>query len=92
MSKHLIWTREQDGEHNGKPCYEYFAASKDRQCEYFVTWACDAGFGFTAIRRDPAKPGTVEYLTARNGIQWAHTLTRCKAECEKINERYQSGT
>jgi hypothetical protein len=89
----LIWKRERDGEHNGKPCYEYSAASEDREVEFFIVWAYDRGgsFGFTAVRRDPKKPGTVEYLTERNGIQWSRTLTRCKAECEKINERYQNG-
>ena len=86
----LIWTRTPDGDHNGRPTYEYAACSKDRQVEFFITWAYDAGFGFTAVRRDPKKPGTVEYLTSRYGIQWVRTLRCCKAECEKINERYQN--
>jgi hypothetical protein len=85
----LVWTRSQDGEHNGRPTYEYHACADDR--EFFVTWAYDAGFGFTAVRRDPKKPGTVEYLTPRYGIQWSRTLKRCKAECERINAEKQNG-
>ena len=90
----LVWARTRDDEYNGRPTYEYAACSEDRQVEFFITWAYDRGgsFGFTAIRRDPEKPGTVEFLTERNGIQWSRTLTRCKATCEQINERYQSGT
>ena len=85
----LVWTRTPDGEHNGRPTYEYTAVSGDR--EYFITWAYDAGFGFTAVRRDPKKPGTVEYLTERHGIIWARTLKRCKFQCEE-HERKHSGT
>ena len=86
----LIWKRERDGDYNDRPMYEYAACSEDRQVEFFITRSYDAGFGFTAVRRDPEKPGTVEYLTPRYGIQWARTLRRCKAECEKINERYRT--
>lgn len=85
----LVWTRSRDGEHNGKPCYEYAAVSGDRQ--YHITWASDRGgtFGFTAFRRDPGKPN-VEYLTERWGIQWWGTLGRCKTQCELINAKLES--
>lgn len=86
----LVWTRSVDGEKpNGKPAYEYAAAAEDR--EFHIVWALDHGgtFGFTAVRRDPTKPGTVEYLTPRYGISWCRTLGRCKDECEKINTKHE---
>lgn len=87
----LVWTRSQDGEHNGKPCYEYSATAEDR--EFCIVWAYDRGgsFGFTAVRRTKGKPDS-EYLTKRWGIQWCRTLKRCKAECERINTENQNGT
>ena len=80
----LIWSRSRDGEHYGKPCYEYTACAGDRK--FNIVWAYDRGgsFGFTARNE-------TDYLTDRNGIVWSRTLSRCKAECEKINKRYQNG-
>ncbi len=77
----LIWTRERDGSHFGKPVYEYTAKSEDRT--YHIVWASDHGgtFGYTA--RD-AK----DYIHGYYTISWGRTLTRCKAQCEKIEARY----
>lgn len=84
----LVWARERDGEHNGKPCYEYTATCEDRT--YHIVWAYDHGgtFGYTAVRKDDQ--GRTEYLSPRPGraphsITWCGSLTRCKAECEAID-------
>lgn len=83
----LTYTRQRDGEHNGKPVYEYTAVSEDRT--YHVVWAYDHGgmFGYTAIRKDAQ--GQTEYLTARNGIHWARTLKSCKKCIDLIEEDYR---
>lgn len=91
----LIWTRERDGEHNGKPCYEYRATCEDRT--YHIVWACDRGgvFGFTAVRQDAQ--GYTEYLPLQEngrapfGITWLRTLKRCKSACEQIDAREMMG-
>jgi hypothetical protein len=75
----LVWTRTRDGEHNGKPCYEYHARSHDRA--YHVVWAYDRGFGFTA--RD-AKT----YIHDSYTIRWSGSLKRCKAACQEIEDNY----
>jgi hypothetical protein len=77
----LVWTRERDGEHYGKPCYEYHARSGDRV--YHIVWAYDRGgtFGYTA--RD-AK----DYIHGNYTITWARTLKFCKAACEEIEGKY----
>ncbi len=79
----LIWTRTRDGDHFGKPCYEYTATVESRI--YSIVWACDHGgtFGFTA--RTVSNIGS-NYLTKRNGIHWCRTLKNCKAECQKIED------
>lgn len=83
----LTWTRKRDGQHNGKPCYEYHATSGTRV--YHIVWAYDRGgtFGYTA--RDT----TGVELTNRtcSNIVWARTLTRCKAQCEQIERQHANG-
>jgi hypothetical protein len=80
----LTWTRERDGEHFGKPIYEYTAKSADRT--YHIVWASDYGgtFGYTA------RDATEGYIHGGHSITWGggRTLTRCKAACETIEERY----
>jgi hypothetical protein len=76
----LVWKREQDDTHYGRPVYAYTATRGDR--EYHIMWATDAGFGYSAIRRMPN--GQSEYLTARHGIYWARRLGICKDLCEKL--------
>lgn len=75
----LTWTRKQDGEHNGRPCYDYDAVGKDG-VRYNITWAYDHGgtFGYTAYDAGGQQ--------AHRGvsIQWAGTLGRCKDACEAI--------
>jgi hypothetical protein len=82
----LTYTRSQDGEHRGRPCYEYTATSADRT--YNIVWASDHGgmFGYTAVRKDAE--GRTEYLTERSGIVWARTLKWCKAQIEKIERAH----
>lgn len=82
----LTYTRARDGEHRGKPCYEYTAVSGDRT--YHIVWASDHGgmFGYTAVRKNAA--GQTEYLTERWGIVWARTLKRCKEAIEKIERAH----
>lgn len=79
----LVWTRTSDGDHNGRPVYEYEAREGDRK--FSIVWACDRGgmFGYTAYRRKP--DGHSECLKDRSGITWGRTLKRCKEACEKIN-------
>jgi hypothetical protein len=77
--KPLAWGQIPDGEHNGRPTYDYRATSGDRT--YHVTWAYDAGFGYTA--RD-AKG----YIHGHYSIVWARTLRACKARCEEIEKNY----
>jgi len=76
----LIWTRERDGEHYGKPCYEYHATAEDRA--YHIVWAIDAHFGISAYRRRP--DGVNERLDYRSGIIWLRTLKACKARAERL--------
>jgi hypothetical protein len=76
----LIWTKERDGEHNGKPVYEYAATCEDRA--YHIVWAYDAGFGYTCVRKDAE--GHNHYL----GLTWGRTLKFCKAQCELIDAKY----
>jgi hypothetical protein len=76
----LQWTRSRDGEHNGRPCYDYHATSGDRT--YWITWAYDAGFGISAYRRRP--DGLNESLNERGGITWCRSLKNCKARAEKL--------
>jgi hypothetical protein len=90
----LTWTRTQDGEHNGKPCYEYHATCEDRR--YHIVWAYDHGgqFGYTAARFN-AHDGCTEYLAKPecripHGITWAKTLKRCKQACEVIDAAHLS--
>lgn len=73
----LVWTRQRDGEHNGKPSYEYHATAHDRA--YHIVWAYDHGgtFGYTARNAGG-------YITERHGIQWCRTLKNCKAACENL--------
>ena len=75
----LIWTRTRDGEHNGKPCYEYSATGADGT-RYSIVWAYDRGgsFGYTAY--SPVG----ERLSPGVGIVWARRLGFCKDACEKI--------
>lgn len=77
----LVWRRERDGEHNGKPVYEYHANAGDRR--YSIVWAYDRGgtFGYTA--RDGKG-----YLTDRHGIHWGRTLKFCKSQCQTIETLY----
>ena len=79
----LTWIRTQDGEHRGRPCYDYNAAGKDGLRRYNITWACDHGgmFGYSAY---DAKG---ESLTPRGGIYWARTLTACKRLCNEIEDK-----
>lgn len=80
----LEWTRTRDGEHNGRPCYEYDAVGKDG-VRYHITWAYDHGgqFGYSAY--DAAG----ERLSPCFPITWARRLGLCKDGCEKI-ERSRS--
>lgn len=80
----LEWKRERDGEHNGKPCYEYHATGKDG-AKYHIVWAYDHGgtFGYTAVASEGDETGNC-YLTKRHGIHWARTLTACKFLCNEI--------
>jgi hypothetical protein len=80
----LAWTREQDGDHYGRPVYDYHAAGHGGNRTYHIVWAIDAGFGYTA-RNDAG------YLTDRWGIQWARTLKNCKAYCEEIERKHRNG-
>jgi hypothetical protein len=84
----LTWTKKRDGEHNGRPVYEYKAVSGDR--EYNIVWAYDHGgtFGYSAVRRNG--PGDAKYLTERYGIHWARTLKSCKFYCEQIEAKETS--
>jgi hypothetical protein len=77
----LVWTREQDGEHNGTPRYEYYATSGDRV--YHIVWASDRGgmFGYTARDKD-------DYIHGNYTITWARTLRNCKAACEEIEGKH----
>jgi hypothetical protein len=77
----LIWRRERDSEHNGRPTYEYLANVGDRR--YSIVWAYDHGgtFGYSAY-------GAEGPLTKRHGIFWGRTLKFCKAACEEIERRY----
>lgn len=83
----LLWTRFDDGHHNGRPTYEYVATSGTR--EYTICWAYDNGgtFGYSAVDQTTkeANDGS-PYLTKSHGIIWAKTLKRCKAECQKIED------
>jgi hypothetical protein len=81
--KMLTWERIRDGEHNGRPCYEYKAQSGER--EYHIVWAYDRGgsFGYTARNAE----GYID----RYGIVWARTLINCKAACEKIEKEQRYG-
>lgn len=80
----LIWTRQRDGQHNGKPVYEYYATCEDR--EFHIVWASDRGgtFGYTA-KRGIGNDRT--YITERYGIHWCGTLKACKHICEEINTK-----
>lgn len=82
----LKWRREQDGEHNGKPCYEYHATGGGGR-EYDICWSCDRRFGYTAKRPGVGDEGRHQYLTERWGIHWAGTLRACKALCEEIEQK-----
>lgn len=82
----LQWTREQDGEHNGRPCYEYHATAEGRT--FHIVFAYDAGFGYTAVRKD--EQGRTEYLHRGYSVVWAKTLKRCKEQCEAINREHQT--
>jgi hypothetical protein len=75
----LVWTRVRDGEHNGKPTYEYHACAHDRA--YHIVWSYDGGFGYTA--RD--KTG---YIHGNFTITWPRALWRCKEACQKIEDSY----
>lgn len=80
----LVWTRVQDGEHNGKPCYDYHATCENRM--YHITYSYDGGFGFTARCNDKYLP-LPDGGRAPFGLTWLRTLTRCKAACEAIDKR-----
>ena len=81
----LTWIRTQDGNHNGRPVYDYDAIGVDG-VKYSITWAYDHGgtFGYTA--RDPdgkqLHPGYI--------ICWSGSLKRCKDACEKIEATRKS--
>ena len=88
----LVWTRERDGEHNGKPVYEYEACAGNRK--YRIVWAITVGFGLSAYGRRP--DGQNESLNRHDGhdgrggiagyggIVWCRTLKHCKARAEKL--------
>lgn len=73
----ITWTRTQDGEYNGRPCYEYNFV--DGYVTYSIVWAYDAGFGISIFDHDKGL-----YLTNHHGISWRHTLKSCKAYAEEI--------
>jgi hypothetical protein len=77
----LVWTRTPDGEHNGRPRYEYHASVGGRR--YGIVWAYDHGgsFGYSAYGEDGP-------LTERHGIIWGRTLKFCKSACEAIEEKH----
>ncbi len=80
----LTWIRTKDGEHRGKPCYDYNASGKDGKRRYHITWACDHGgtFGYSAY---DANGGP---LTLRGNIHWCGALWACKEQCNKIEDKY----
>lgn len=82
--KFLTWTRVPDGEHNGRPRYEYHATAHDRT--YHIVWAYDRGGSFGYSARNKEGP-----LTERHGIVWAKTLVNCKAACEQIERTHVNG-
>jgi hypothetical protein len=47
----LEWRREQDGEHDGKPVYEYKAISDNRR--YCIVWSCDRRFQLVLFANVP---------------------------------------
>lgn len=73
----LTWTRELDGEHNGRPMYQYRA--RVGAVRFSIVKSTDSGFGLSVFNET-----TREYLTPRHGISWLFTLKRCKAEADKI--------
>lgn len=83
----LVWTRTQDGEHNGRPYYDYHATAGDRA--YWITYADNAGFGISAYRRRP--DGTNEDIGERHGIHWCRTLKNCKARAEQWERNHHVG-
>ena len=77
----LNWKRIPDGEHNGRPVYEYEAV--DNGIRYHIYWSTDSGFGLSISYYDNRGdcPPDASY-----GIAWARTLTRCKALAEKYRK------
>lgn len=73
----LTWTREQDGEHNGKPCYDYHAELDS--VRYHITWAYDNGgqFGVSAYHDKGGR------LTLSQ-IEWRRSRKNCFARAEEI--------
>jgi len=65
-----------DGEHNGRPCYDYTATHGG--LKFFITWASDAGFGYSISFADGR--GKPDWAPRR--IVWCRTLKFCKASCE----------
>lgn len=72
----LIWKRIPDGEHNGRPMYEYEAI--DNGIRYHIYRSTDAGFGLSISFAG----GSGCPSDARHGIMWLRTLYRCKAFAE----------
>lgn len=71
----LTWTRTQDGDHNGKPCYDYNAELDG--IKYHITWAYDAGFGISAH-------GPHGGLTRHSNLEWRRSRKNCFARAEQI--------
>lgn len=69
----LEWTREIDGEHNGRPLYDYKATYKNggRDLRFSIVTSTDAGFGISVY--DNAAQC---YLT-RIQIEWRRSRKNC---------------
>lgn len=72
------WIKRRDGEHNGRPRYEYTAIHDG--IKYHIVWAIGVGFGYSISFAEGGRRPPGVHRT----ISWAGTLKRCKEACEKF--------
>lgn len=78
----LKWVRERDGQHNGRPMYDYSCTVG--HVRFHICSTTDAGFGLSIYDHKAQK-----YLLG-HGICWFGTLGRCKEQAEKINAKLET--
>lgn len=85
----LEWTREIDGEHNGRPLYDYKATYKNggRNLRFHIVSSTDAGFGISVYDEVAQAPITNGLA---GSIEWRRSRKNCFDRAIQIMARIRA--